>query len=79
MKYISLEDKTEETPDEGSGDQQEDATTESDDSSTTEDPIIFPSTTSPDDESISDSGKNNIIWMCLILFSQYIFGTKHCM
>ena len=60
MKYIFLEDQTEETPDEGSGDQQEDATTESDNSSTTEDPIVFPTTTSPDDESISDSGKNNV-------------------
>ena len=56
-KYIFLEGQTEETPDEGSGDQQEDATTESEDSSTTEDPIIFPTTTSPDGESISDSGK----------------------
>ena len=66
MKYISLEDKTEETPDEGSGDQQEDATTESEDQSTTEDPIIFPTTISPDGESIFDSGKNNIICLCLI-------------
>ena len=55
--YIFLEGQTEETPDEGSGDQQEDAITESEDSSTTEDPIIFPTTTSPDGESISDSGK----------------------
>ena len=60
MKYIFLEDQAEKTPDEGSGDQQEDATTESEDSSTTEDPIIFPTTTSPVGESISDSGKNNI-------------------
>ena len=55
--YIYLEDQTEETPDEGSGDQQEDSTTASEDSLTTEDPIIFPTTTSPDGESISDSGK----------------------
>ena len=68
MKYISLEDKTEETPDEGSGDQQEDATTESEDQSTTEDPIIFPTTTLPDGESISDSGKNNIIFLCLVFY-----------
>ena len=65
--YIFLEGQTEETPDEGSGDQQEDATTESEDSSTTEDPIIFPTTTSPDGESISDSGKTISIMLQNVL------------
>ena len=81
--YIYLEDQTEETPDEGSGDQQEDSTTESEDSSTTEDPIIFPTTTSPDGESISDSGKRISITaqnvLVCVFFSQYYFSAKHCM
>ena len=80
-KYIFLEGQTEETPDEGSGDQQEDATTESEDSSTTEDPIIFPTTTSPDGESISDSGKTISIMLQNVLawvFISSIFVQNFC-